>query len=175
MAQHDRTHHQTVWNRYMPEQTQTRPTTTARRGYPRGRPHRFISEEGDQLLPTDMAEATFSVYLRKLRVRAGIAQTTLARMVGVSREHISYQERARKDKPNRPLPSVSRDSMLRIAHELRLSIYERDALLFKAGLAPVVDWMSVAMRESPTHKEDYLRSVMGNARTEVRPDEPRET
>lgn len=143
----------------MPEQTPAGTATPARRS-PGKRTYRLVPKEKDRLLSTDITDADFPAFLRKLRLRAGISQEGLARLAGLTRQHISYLEirHAATDR----VATTRREVLLRISHILRLGVYERDALLFKAGKAPVVDWMVVAIRESPIQKEDYLRSVMDN-------------
>jgi len=117
-----------------------------------------------------MAHAPFPVYFRKLRIRAQLTQTDLARLVGLNLATISYAERP---KSSRKYNLPSRETTLKLAHALRLNSYERDALLYKAGHAPVIDWMQHALAARREHgqavREEATNTTSGYQQTTFLP------
>ena len=107
-------------------------------------------QAGDHLLPDDMAHAPFPVYFRKLRIRSGRTQTDLARLVGLSVSTLNYAE---KPKPSRKYNTPSREIVLELTKWVCFTIFERDALLYKAGHAPVIDWMQHVLAARREHSQ----------------------
>ncbi len=72
------------------------------------------------------------------RVRAGLSQNGLARLVGCDPAYVNRIERATApmngSSPTRPI-------VMQFAEVLKLSVRERDGMLHAAGHATVIDWM----------------------------------
>lgn len=94
--------------------------------------------EWHQLLPTDMEKASFGTYFAKLRIRSGLSQSKLAEAVGICQGSVANVESMGV--------KIARDTLLKVAEVLNLNEYERDALLFKAGKQPVINWMMVWLK-----------------------------
>lgn len=116
------------------------------KGVARGYKRTFIPKPEDALLPDDREHAPFGVYLRKLRSRAGIAQLTLAQRVGISAEFMRQLEF--RESAYIRQRTATRQTILQIASALNLTPIEQDALLYKAGLAPVYNWMERYIRNT---------------------------
>lgn len=78
--------------------------------------------------------ATFGDALAKARSRTRLSQLELAVRAGTTQRHVSFLERGRSV-PGRGL-------VIRLAEALELSLRERNALLLRAGYAPVYEEMS---------------------------------
>jgi transcriptional regulator with XRE-family HTH domain len=74
-------------------------------------------------------QAAFSDALTKARSRARLSQLELAVRAGTTQRHVSFLERGRSV-PGRGL-------VIRLAEALELSLRERNALLLRAGYAPI--------------------------------------
>jgi transcriptional regulator with XRE-family HTH domain len=74
-------------------------------------------------------QAAFSDALARARSRARLSQLELAARAGTTQRHVSFLERGRSV-PGRGL-------VIRLAEALELSLRERNALLLRAGYAPI--------------------------------------
>lgn len=86
-----------------------------------------------------MTGETFGAMLRRHRLSVGLSQNQLARQSGIDP---AYVNRLEKHGSNQ----VSRAVALRLADVLELTESQTDRFLFTAGLAPVEDWQTRAVR-----------------------------
>ncbi|MFL6117337.1 MAG: helix-turn-helix domain-containing protein [Catenulispora sp.] len=73
----------------------------------------------------------FGAELRRWRALRRVSQLELANRAGTTQRHLSFMEQGRSH-PGRPI-------VLRLAESLRLTLRERNALLFSAGYAPAFE------------------------------------
>lgn len=73
----------------------------------------------------------FGVELRRWRALRRVSQLELANQAGTTQRHLSFMEQGRSH-PGRAI-------VLRLAESLRLTLRERNALLFSAGYAPAFE------------------------------------
>ena len=73
----------------------------------------------------------FGTELRRWRTLRRVSQLELANRAGTTQRHLSFMEQGRSQ-PGRPI-------VLRLAESLRLTLRERNALLFSAGYTPAYE------------------------------------
>ena len=75
-----------------------------------------------------MGMQDFGVYLRERRQNDGLSQECFARRLGIDRSYLSRLETGHEH-------NLSHDIARRLAHELRLTMDELDALLYRGAPA----------------------------------------
>jgi transcriptional regulator with XRE-family HTH domain len=76
-----------------------------------------------------MMTEDFASTLRRFRLRAGVSQNALAKIVGINASYINRLENGEREAPTRDVAQA-------LAQALRLSAEEVDRLLFSAGHVP---------------------------------------
>ncbi|WP_194890985.1 helix-turn-helix domain-containing protein [Catenulispora pinisilvae] len=96
----------------------------------------------------------FGTELRRWRTTRRVSQLELANRAGTTQRHLSFMERGRSH-PGRAI-------VLRLAESLRLTLRERNALLFSAGYAPAYEETSYDAPALAPVREAMERVIEGH-------------
>jgi transcriptional regulator with XRE-family HTH domain len=97
---------------------------------------------------------TFGAELRRWRTLRRVSQLELANRAGTTQRHLSFMEQGRSQ-PGRAI-------VLRLAESLRLTLRERNALLFSAGYAPAYEETSYDAPQLAPVREAMERVIEGH-------------
>lgn len=114
----------------------------------------LVSTATSQISPSSAHSPTFGTELRRWRTLRRVSQLELANRAGTTQRHLSFMEQGRSH-PGRPI-------VLRLAESLRLTLRERNALLFSAGYAPAYEETSYDAPAMAPVREALERVIEGH-------------